>query len=44
MKKLNDFEFFATAKRAQALIELINAKLTQTEQALAMHVADKQAA
>ncbi|WP_256575244.1 hypothetical protein [Pseudomonas sp. PA27(2017)] len=44
MKKLNDFEFFATAKRAEALIGLINAKLSQTEKALALHVADKKAA
>lgn len=44
MKKLTDFEFRATAKRAEALLQLINAKLDQTQRALSQHVAEKQSA
>lgn len=44
MKKLNDFEFRATAKRAEALLQVINAKLDYTERAMAKHVSEKQAA
>lgn len=44
MKKLNDFEFRATAKRAADILQVINAKLDYTEQALAKHAGEKKAA
>lgn len=44
MKKLSDFEFAATLKRAQSILKSIEQKLDRTEAALARHVSSKQAA
>ncbi|HHM6099256.1 TPA: hypothetical protein ACRMSW_002518 [Pseudomonas aeruginosa] len=44
MKKLTDFKFAATVKRAHSILKSIEAKLDRTEKALAQHVACKKAA